>query len=375
MAEAVFWTMLALLLYSFVGYPLAVRVLAAMAPKRHAVDEGYLAPVSIVLSVYNEEGVIREKIDNFLNLDYPQERLELIVVSDTCSDRTEEIVKAFESNRIRLLVQEKRSGKTLNLNRGVSEAKGEIIVFTDANSMFDRDAVRKLVRHFADPSIGLVSGKSIYLNSANGTEETGGLYRRYEDYIKEQESRVCSIIGADGAIYALRKSLYAPLVPEHINDFIHTIQAVLKGQRAVSEPEAICREVVDETYDGEFRRQTRIMAQSWLIYLSQIGRLLAGGRIGYVWSLTSHKLLRWLTVPFMALLLVSTLFQVGEGALFQAALAAQILFFSMIACGRGRESGILRVAYMFALLHAASVLGLFKYLSGNIYTTWSPRNS
>lgn len=374
MAETIFWTTLALLLYAFAGYPLVLRALAAAAPKRRVLDETRLPSVSIVLSVYNEERVIREKIDNFYSLDYPPEKLEMVIVSDKCSDRTDEIIGSLGGDRIRLLVQKKRSGKTLNLNKGVAEAKGEIIVFTDANSMFDRDAVRKLVRHFADPEIGLVSGRSIYLNSANSSEETGGVYRRYEDYIKEQESRVCSIIGADGAIYALRKSLYEPLVPEHINDFIHTIQAVMKGQRAINEPEAVCREVVDESFDGEFVRQTRIMAQSWLIYLSQVGKLLAVGRIGYVWALTSHKFLRWLTVPFMALLFVATVLQVGEGALYRAALAGQILFAAMIIYGRGRESGIFRVAYMFALLHMASVSGLFKYLSGTIYTTWSPRN-
>lgn len=371
----IFWIPLALLLYAFVGYPLLVKMLSLVVSRRHAIDESLLPPVSVVLSVYNEEAVIREKIENFLLLDYPPELLEFVIVSDQCADRTEEIISSFDCSRIRLLVQEKRSGKTLNLNRGVAQARGEVVIFTDANSMFDRGAVRKLVRHFADPRVGLVSGRSIYLDSSNGSEELGGAYRKYEEMIKEAESAVTSIVGADGAIYALRRSLYEPLRPEYINDFIHTIQAVLQGHRAISDPGAICREVVDESYDGELRRQTRIMAQSWLIYLSQIGKLLAGGKLRYAWALTSHKFLRWLTLPLMVALIAANAFLLGEGLIYQALFAVQAVFIFFALLGGRLNSGIMRVPYMFTLLHAAAVLGLYAYLTGNVYTIWSPRNS
>lgn len=375
MAETIFWTSLALLFYAFAGYPLVLKGLALVIPKRHVVDESWLPSVSIVLSVFNEEAVIGEKIENFLALDYPQEKLELVTVSDKCSDRTEEILTSFNNDRIKLLVQEKRSGKTLNLNRGVAEAEGEVIVFTDANSMFDRDAVRKLVRHFADPAVGLVSGRSIYLSAEDRVEGVGGAYRSYEEMIKKAESAVGSIVGADGAIYALRKELYEPLEPRYINDFIHTIQAVLKGYLAISDHEAVCREGIDETYGDELRRQTRIMAPSWLIYLSQIGKVLAAGRLAYAWAMTSHKLLRWLTVPLMVLLFATSGVLFSSGLLYQAILAGQVLFLAGVLAGSRAEGGLMRVPYLFTLLHYAAVAGFFKYLSGNVYTTWNPRNN
>lgn len=364
-----------LLLYTFIGYPLILKALAAVLPQRDRSDESHCPTVSILLSVYNEESVIAEKIANFLALDYPEEKLEFVIISDMCSDRTDEIIQSINNPRVKHLIQTERSGKTKNLNRGAREAQGEILVFTDANAMYDRDAIRKLVRHFADPSIGLVTGKSVYLDPVTGGTTTGGVYRRYEDFIKAGESRVCSIVGADGAIYALRKSLYEGLRPEYINDFIHTIQAVMKGYRAISDDEAICREEADEDSSGEFRRQTRIMSQSWLIFLSQSGKLLSSGSLAYLWALASHKFLRWLTVPLMILILISSLLLAGQGLLFQAVLAGEILFIILAACGGMLNSGISRVAYLFTLLHLASVFGLYKYLTGNMYTTWSPRNN
>ena len=373
-AEIIFWTAFTLLFYVFVGYPLVIRMLAALVGKGTLSEESFLPSVSIILSVYNEEEVIEEKITNFFALDYPGDKLEFLIVSDCCSDRTDDIIRKHEDVRIRLLVQTERSGKTKNLNWGVSEAQGEILVFTDANAMFDRDAVRMLVRHFADRTVGLVSGKSVYFD-ATGAVTSGGAYRRYEDFIKGAESRIGGIIGADGAIYALRKSYYTPLPSQYINDFIHTIQVVLAGGRAISDDQAICREEVEETGSGELRRQTRIMAQSWLIFLSQFGLLLKGGRLLYLLQFISHKFLRWLTVPFLIMLFASSWELVTKGIFYQSILIGQLLFVVGAVVGSQAKGGLLRVPYLFSLLHCAALVGFFKYLTGNIYTTWNPRNN
>lgn len=372
-AEIVFWTLFAVIVYTFAGYPLIVRMLSQLFGKPTDHDETFLSSVSIILSVYNEEEVIEEKIANFLAMDYPSELIEFLIVSDCCSDGTDELVHRYENERIRLLVQTERSGKTRNLNRGVTEASGEILVFTDANAMFDQDAVRKLVRHFADADIGLVSGKSLYSDGC-GCVTTGGAYRCYEDYIKSGESRLASIIGADGAIYALRKSLYEPLPPEYINDFIHTIHSVLKGYRAINDDEAVCREVIGESGGGELRRQTRIMAQSWLVYCSQIVRLVDSGKWGYAWQLTSHKLMRWLSIPLLVLLFVSNSMLLKNGIFYSVFFVLQLLFFVITLFGSRVRKGVLRIPYMFMLIHLGSIFGLVKYLSGNVYTTWNPRN-
>jgi len=373
--EAVFWLSVFILAYTFIGYPFILKCIVLLRRPAISPTGAFTPSVSILLSVYNEENIIKEKIQNFLSLDYPRELLEMVIVSDKCTDKTEEIIHSFNCDRIRLLVQENRSGKTLALNRAVGEAKGDILIFTDANSMFDKDAVKKLVRHFADPQIGLVSGRSIYLDSLNRSEDLGGAYRKYEEMIKEDESSVASIVGADGAIYALRKELYEPLRPEYINDLIHPIQVVLKGYRAVSEPQAVCREVIDETHSGELRRQTRIMAQSWLIFCTQIGRLLRKMKLVYAWEFASHKFLRWLTIPVMIALFITTAFMFEEGKFYQMIFISQLIFLSLALFGGRLKSGFMRMPYMFALLHVAAVFGFFKYLTGSIYTTWNPRNN
>jgi cellulose synthase/poly-beta-1,6-N-acetylglucosamine synthase-like glycosyltransferase len=372
--EIIFWIAFSILIYVFVGYPLGIRMFASLAGNGTGHDESFLPTVSIILSVFNEEEVIEEKIANFLALDYPADMLEIVIVSDCCSDRTEELIRRHESERIRLLVQTDRSGKTRNLNRGVEEARGEILVFTDANAMFDRDAIKNMVRHFADPAVGLVSGKSIY-RDASGAVTSGGAYRRYEDFIKEAESRVGGIIGADGAIYAIRRTYYTPLPSQYINDFIHTIQVVLAGGVAISDDMAICREEVVETGSGELRRQTRIMAQSWLIFLSQFGLLLKGGKLLYLWQFVSHKFLRWLTLPLMVLLFVASWALVTEALFYQAVFVCLLIFMMSVLVGCRAKGGFVRVPYLFTLLHYAALVGLFKFLTGNIYTTWNPRNN
>jgi len=256
--EIIFWNSFLLLLYAFAGYPLVIKILAIIAGNNTRQDEAFTPSVSIILSVYNEEEVIESKIANFIALDYPDTLFELVIISDCCSDRTDELIQKHANQRIRLIIQTERSGKTRNLNRGVAEARGEILVFTDANAIFDRDAIKHLVHHFVNPEVGLVSGKSVYLDAA-GAVTSGGAYRRYEDFIKESESRMGGIIGADGAIYALRKTSYTPLPSEYINDFIHPIQVVLSGRRAINDNQAICHEEVEET-GGELDRQTRILA-------------------------------------------------------------------------------------------------------------------
>ena len=376
MITNLFWFLILLLFYIFIGYPAILKFIALFKTKRAWVEENYSTSVSIILSVYNEEKIIRDKIENFLSLDYPQKLLEMVIISDRCTDNTENIINSFSCDRIKLLTQKRRSGKTTSLNFGVSSANGDIILFTDANSMFAKDAVRKLIRHFANPEIGLVSGRSIYLDSKNANEEIGNIYRRYEESIKMNESSLSSLIGADGAIYALRRELYEPLDPKYINDFIHPIQVVLKGYKAINDAAAICTENIDiENGKDELRRQTRIIAQSWLIYLSQIGRLIKEMNWIYAWELTSHKFLRWLTLPIMLLLFIFSIMLFKQGVLFQCVLFLEIIFIFSIILGWKDKIKFLKGPYVFFLIHLAALLGLYNLLSGNLYIIWNPRNN
>lgn len=375
MALLTFWTTIAILGYAFIGYPLCLRILAVFG-RPAPCDVLYTPQASLILSVYNEEGVIRKKIENFLALDYPADLLELLIISDGCEDRTEEIVSSYaSSDRIKLFIQQQRGGKTLALNRGAAEARGEILIFTDANALFDADAVHLLVRHFAEPEVGLVSGASVYYDDQTGVTLPASAYRRYEDLLKDLESRGGGIVGADGAIYALRKNLYVPLIPEYINDLIHPVQIVSRGFRALQDNEAICREPADTVEGGEMRRQTRIMAQSWRILCSQTGTLLACGRGLYVWQLLSHKFLRWLTLPLMALLFVTTGSLLEHGPWYRICFVGQSLFFVLGLAGFRSNSRIPRIIFLFLLMHLAAVTGFVRYLRGTTYVTWSPRDN
>jgi hypothetical protein len=371
----VFWFSLGALVYAFALFPALVWLFARVAGRRAVPVGDHLPRVSVILAAYNEEEVIGEKIANFLALDYPEDSIELVVVSDGCSDRTENLVRAAGSPRVRLFVQPQRGGKSLALNRGVGEAMGEILVFTDANSMFEPDAVRRLASHFAFPQVGLVSGRSLYLDPRGEPENAGGAYRRYEDFIKEAESDTISIVGADGAIYAMRRELFTPLPPEHINDLLHPIQAVCKGYRALQDLDARCSEVQESDVDGELRRQTRIMAQSWLIVLTQAPGVLAAGRFGYFWALVSHKVLRWLTLPLMGAVLATNLALLGAGWGYAAALLPQVAFYAAAAAGWRKEGGLMRIPSMFLMLHLAALTGLVRLAAGQAYATWDPRRN
>jgi cellulose synthase/poly-beta-1,6-N-acetylglucosamine synthase-like glycosyltransferase len=377
-----FWSCAILLAYAHFGYPAVLRLLARRRTARPSSPTGLTGPtgdetlprLSILLSVYNEEAVMARKIENFLALDYPQDLIELLVVSDGSTDATDDIVRKAGKANVRLLRQEGRLGKTAALNMAAPEASGDVLVFTDANSMFEPDAARRLASHFADPTVGLVSGRTRY-HLPQGGESSGGVYQRYESFLREGESALNSIVGADGAIYALRASLYRPLPPRHINDFLHPIQAVLAGYRAVSDPQAVCVEPAEDRGADEFRRQTRIMSQSWDIFFSQLPELLAAKRFGYCWQLVSHKALRWTSVPLLAGSTLAGLALMGEGGFYVLASMVQLGFLALAAAGAGTRSGAPRVAFLFMLLNLAAVNGLVRYMRGDRFVTWEPRAS
>lgn len=421
--KTLFWLSSGLLAYAFVGYPLLLdagsRLVRRAAARRAAspdvspdapssarpsasmaasspdtarvIPDADLPTVSVLLSVFDEEAVIERKILNFLALDYPAERIELCVVSDGCTDATESIVARYAGQRVRLVRQEARGGKTCALNRAAAEAQGDVLVFTDANAMFRPDCVRRLAERLADPGVGLVSGVSVYVD-AGGNTTAGGVYRRYEEWIKSRESDLFSIVGADGAAYAMRRALYTPLAPEYINDLLHPVQVLLAGARAVSEPRAVVEEEVDAPVESpaaspdsqpdtgaEMRRQTRIMAQSWLICLRQLPVLVRRGCWGFVWQMLSHKVLRWATLPLLAVCAVSAVALVPRGMPYGLAAAALaggglLAWAGARGLGGGRGwGGHARTAWLFVVLHAAAVNGLYRLLRGQTFVTWTPR--
>ncbi len=416
-----------LLGYAFIGYPILLALLAGprsgrLVPAGGDGEKTPLPSVTMLLSVYNEEAVIGRKLENFLALRYPCDRLSLIIVSDSSTDATETIIAeriALEYSgeaeherppRITLLRQEGRLGKTAALNLAARHAQGDILLFTDADAMLRPDCVTHLAEPFSDPATGLSGGRSLYTelpfherrkkNSSPGETprrrrrdwapedclpaegppelwkraSPGSLYRCYEEWIKEREGRLFGIVGADGAAYAMRRELYTPLPPEYINDLLHPVQVVLAGKKAVAVWDAVALEQRPNGEDtAEFARQTRIMAQSWLICLSFCLPLLRAGRYGFLWQFLSHKLLRWLALPLLVLAAGAA---AGTGGgpltvLTLAGLGLLALAAGLGAKGKGGKAG--RIAWLFVLQSTAALAGLARLVRGERFITWSPR--
>lgn len=372
-----FWTGLGLLAWIYAGYPAFLAGLRALRVRRPV----HVAPVeprvTVVISAYNERQVIGAKLENCRALDYPPDRLEVIVVSDASDDGTDEIVAA-SGPPVRLLRMESRGGKTVGLNAALRVATGEIIVFSDANAMYQRDALRMLVRNFADPRVGAVTGESRYeIGADDSSTESEDTYWSYEIWIKTLESSLGSVVGGDGAIYAIRRSLYRDLAPGDLSDFVNPLQIVDQGYRNVYEPAAVSWEGGAEGYGAEFRRKVRIVNRAWRATF-KMRALLNPFRHGFfAFQFLSHKVLRWLAPWLLALIFGANLLCVGEAPVYRLLLAGQVLCYGLAALGwllAGRGGVVGRVAtipYYFCLVNLASLVALVEVLGGKEYRTWA----
>jgi cellulose synthase/poly-beta-1,6-N-acetylglucosamine synthase-like glycosyltransferase len=371
MARLLFVGSFGLLVYSYCIYPLLLLCL----PRRRQAYDGAATRVerwpfvSMVLAAYNEEKVIVEKIRNFLECGYPGP-MEMVIVSDCSTDRTAELVRSYDDPRVHLIAQQRRAGKGAAVNQAIAAARGEILIFSDANSLFDPDTLIELVRPFADQRVGLVTGCTRY---TKGT--IGSLYQRYEQALKSLESRGGVVATADGAIYAMRRTLWRQYDPKLTNDFLHPILVSLEGADAIVAPRAVCDE--EFSIDNEFARQVRMVSLASLVYLVMLPKLLLAGRWRSILVLTSHKLLRWLTVPLLALLAAASLWLAhGGGIYLLAALAEGAFALAVVAGALGRKLGTserLTIPFQFVALNCAGALGLWRCLAGSVPVVWQPR--
>ena len=374
--DVLFWAGIALIVYVYAGYPLLLLLLNRVRGERPVRRANIEPDVTLIISAYNEEDVIARKLDNSLNLDYPAKKLEIIVVSDASTDKTDDIVRQYADRGVRLLRMPERGGKTVGLNHAVPQARGEIIIFSDANALYDRQVVRNMVRNFADPEVGVVTGESRYLIEDGDTStESENLYWRYELMLKKLESALGSVVGGDGAIYAIRKSLYRPMQPSDLSDFVNPLQIVAQGYRNVYEPEAFSYEKGGESFEKEFRRKVRIVNRAWRGMVS-MRRVLNPFRYGWFAVQTwSHKVLRWWIPAFMAMVLFANLMLLSESPFYQASLLLQGLFYGLALIGSARRSTrpmsrLVYIPYYFCLVNWASLRGIIENYFGRTYTTW-----
>ena len=241
-AEIIFWSSAGALFYTYVGYPLLLALVSTLRPR--AVRSAECSPsVSMIITAYNEERDLAMKLENSLALDYPRELLEIIVASDCSTDATDEIARSFANRGVKLVRQPVRLGKTAAQNAAVGYARGEIILFSDATSHYQLDVVRRLMPGFADEKVGCIAGRLIYVDPSRSRVGDGARsYWNYETFLKKHESRACSLIGASGCLYAVRRTAYVPLANDACSDFIIATKMVEQGLRCIYEPQAICTE-------------------------------------------------------------------------------------------------------------------------------------
>ena len=333
--------------------------------------------VSFILCAYNEEAVLREKLENTLSLQYPSEKLDVLVLSDASSDQTDQIAREFSDRGIRLLRSESRIGKSANLSRFVPSAAGSILVFTDANSIYQKDALQRLVAHFTDPKVGYVVGAQRYTSrNANSDHDSENKYWELELKIKEWESNISSVVGADGAIFAMRKELFEPLQPSDISDFLGPLKIVNQGYQGVFDPKAVCYEPPVSSMQRNFYRKVRIVTRSYQA-VAKVPNVLLPWKTGWfaiqVWF---HKVLRWLSPFFLIMTVVGAAIDAMQGRLsgmiILGMFAAWILTASLYLVPQLRRISIVSTACYALVVSAAALVALVLVLTGRNINTWKP---
>lgn len=376
-SEILFWSSALALLYTYVGYPAVIGLVGVLRPRPH--KRAACEPtVTVVITAYNEERDLAAKLENTLALDYDPAKLNVIVASDCSTDRTDEIARSFVGRGVRLHRQTERQGKTAAQNAAVEQACGEIILFSDATTLYRPDVLRALTPNFADSAVGCVAGRLIYVDpTRSGTGRGARSYWSYETFLRRNESRISSLVGAPGCLYAVRRTAYVPLYHEACSDFIIATKMVEQGLRAVYEPEAVCEEETNRRAERELRMRIRIIAQT-LTDLWRHRELLNPLRGGFFSiQLLSHKVLRYL-VPFFLIIIFVTSAGMAMQSFFYAILfAGQILFYVAALFGwllerRGVTLGPLVLPAYFVLANLAAVLAFFQFMRGERYASWEP---
>jgi cellulose synthase/poly-beta-1,6-N-acetylglucosamine synthase-like glycosyltransferase len=360
--KTLFWASAGALAWTHVGYPLAAAAAARLRPRPVRKDPSFEPDVTLVVAAHNEGAVIERRLENLLELDYPDDKLTIVVASDASSDGTDELVQqvAARESRVRLLACP-RGGKVAAQNRAVRESETDVVAFSDANATWSPDALRRLVAGLADPEVAYVCGR-LRLEAADGANQEG-LYWRYELWLREQESTCGSVTGGNGSIYALRRTEYVDVDPRFGHDLAFPYLMVQRGRRAVYEPAALASERPTPTNETEYRRKVRMFEHCWLITLR--GSMLRGLPSGYLVSVLSHRVLRYGSGVLHLLLLAASIALAGEGWPYQAALAGQVAL--VVAAAAGQP-----VARYYTLVSWATVQGLANYLRRGVPAAWDP---
>lgn len=358
-------------LYAYAGYPFVLYVLGLFRGRRILRDESYNPRVILIISAHNEERIIREKIENSLALDYPKDRLKIVVASDGSSDGTNEIAREYESHGVVLKAFDRREGKSATLNRAVLGLEADVIVFSDANAFYREDAIRMLVRNLKDEDIGCVVGRLVYLSNHSYVGQGESLYWRYESFLNNLESRVKSVLVGTGTIFAVRRELFFPLAKDVANDFQLPAEVASRGYGVVYEGSAIAYEKSTSFFREEFARKRRIIVRGLTGFRALRGNFGGAFRI---FQFISRKLLRWCVGPLMPVLYAANIPLLADPA-FRALFVLQNVFYILAIAGAllrrgGVQSRILFIPFYFVMVNAASFAAIVTYIGGNRLSSW-----
>jgi poly-beta-1,6-N-acetyl-D-glucosamine synthase len=382
--QFVFWISCGIVLYNYAGYAILAWLYNRLAGKYKtlAAPADYLPSISFIVAAYNEAGIIADKIVNSLELDYPAESIEFIVVTDGSTDDTPAVVSRFPS--VLLLHQAPRAGKSAAVNRTVAHARNEILIFSDANTMLNKEAIRNIARHYFDPTVGGVAGEKKVLSPTAGTVSADGgdgegVYWKYESRLKQIDADFYSVVGAAGELFSLRRSLYEPLPSNAVlDDFILSLRVAGNGFRIMYEPGAFAMELPSFSIKEEQKRKVRIAAGGFqsIGMLTSILAFWRHPRLTYLYF--SHRVLRWTLSPLcLGLAFLSSIIlalQPAANPIFIAAAVAQTLFYGLAAAYKlplpGRLRKIAKIPYYFTFMNVSVILGFIRFCKGSQSAVW-----
>ena len=379
LTEFLFWLSFALLIAIYFGYPLFLHAAAGFKADYTTCGKvgTYLPSVTLLIAVYNEAEIIELKLKNSLEQDYPADKYNIVVVSDGSTDDTESIVKKYENGRIKLFSIGERKGKTNAINIVMPELTCDIVVFSDANSIYAPDAIKLLVNHFQNKQIGGVCGKLLYNGkSRSGFNETSeGMYWKYENWIKSNESKVSKLIVFNGSIYAIRRELHKPMNIQAANDLQHPLQVLMQGYNNIYAPEAVACEKTSHDERSEFRRHVRIALRGWK-GLAAYPQILLPVRYGLLsFHLFARKVLRWLSPLFLITIFITNLFLFSEpfyGILFYIQITFYLLALAGLLLSKKGLNTAVNIFYYFCMANAALLVAFIKFCCNNDSSLWTP---
>jgi len=376
MAEILFYTSLFLIFYAYMGYPLSLFFISLLkSNKKRLSNSGYNPYLTLIITAYNEEKRIEKKLENTIALDYPRDKLQIIVASDGSTDKTNEIVKRYDSNGIELLEISERKGKENAQKEAVKKARGEVIVFTDVATYLEPNALKQIVSNFADLSIGCVSSEDKLLDK-NGKPGGEGFYVRYEMWLRRLESKVNSLVGLSGSFFAARKEVCQDFSGEMQSDFRTVLSSLKMGMKGVSDPKSIgyYQDVSDE--EKEFTRKVRTVLRGLTVFFKHLEFLnfLKYGFFSYQYL--CHKLIRWLVPAFLFIVFVSNFILAWKSDLFLGLFLAQLGFYVWAILGWKVKSlikgGLFKIPVYFLIVNASIFVAWWKYLKGERVIMWTP---